>query len=285
MYKTMSSTDELEKLYNERVKVDEARKKDFEGLIKYVGGVVIGRMEAQSPEFKAIYGEIHYRMSLFDDLKEDSSEQEFDLNIVLYDSGHGTYLKFYGDPKGKYFSFLKDSGTRFRPGFCGIDEHRKDTCIYPNLVFELMQRSVGQVLTDKGLELMYKGRTYLVTQKTPATLVIAVINGSRSCKVNLVPTFKLIRSMISRDQQQKVNDVCQQFGMCLPSPCYSSSFYMATALPDKLMFDLSEVEEWLVRSGDCLKKVIKLMEHMKKVKGSPLIKLSTRLLKVSSDGS
>ena len=242
----MSSTNELEKLYSERVKADKALKSDFQGLIKYVVDTVICRMMAQSPEFKAIYSK-----ALFDDFKEASSEEEFDLNIVLCDSLEG----------------------------------EQEALNSPNKFFDLLRVAVSQVLTDKGLELMYEGRTYLVTQKAPATLVIAVINGSRSCKVNLVPTFKLIRSMISRDQQQKVNNVCQQFGMCLPSPCYSSSFYMATALPDKLMFDLSEVEEWLVRSGDCLKKVIKLMEHMKKVKGSPLIKLSTRLLKVSSDGS
>ena len=50
----MSSTNELEKLYNERVKVDKARKKDYEPLIEYVVDIVIGRMKAHCPEFKAI---------------------------------------------------------------------------------------------------------------------------------------------------------------------------------------------------------------------------------------
>ena len=120
-----------------------------------------------------------------------------------------------------------------------------------------------------------------MTQEAPATLVITIINGSRSCKVNLVPTFKLSFSMISRDQQQNVKDMRQQFGLDLPP---ASPFYKAIALPgaEKLVFDLSQVEECLALSWGCFKKVVKLMEHLRKVKGGSWFKLSTKLLKVCS---
>ena len=172
----MSLTNGLEKLYIERMQKDEALKKEYEDLLKHVVDKVITKMKDQSPEFQAIYSETHYRKAFFDELKENSSQQELDLNIVLF---HGD-LELLGDP-AKNLCMLR---YRFQGYLMGLFDFVKgkdgkgETFICPNKIFELLQKSVGQALTDQGLELMYKGRTYLVTQEAPATLVIAVINGS-----------------------------------------------------------------------------------------------------------
>ena len=280
----MSSTNEFEKLYNERVERDEALEKNYKGLIEYVVDTVISRMKAQSPEFKAIYSEALYAESLTS--RRALLGEEFYLNIVLCsrDDSYGTYLDLVDDPTGKSFCHLKDCGASRSQVLAVGNKEKGDTFISPNKIFELMQRSVDQVLTNKGLELMYEGRTYQVTQVPPATtLLIAVVNGSKSCKVNLVPTFKLNWSMFCRDLQQKVNDSCQQFRSDLHPRRENwdqALYYMATALPgaDKLMFDLSKFEGWLVPDDpkSNFKKVIKLMEHLRN--GDSW--LSSKLLKV-----
>ena len=74
----------LEKLYNEQMQKDEALKMEYEDLLKHVVDKVITKMKDQSPEFQAIYSETHYRKAFFDELRENSSQQELDLNIVLF---------------------------------------------------------------------------------------------------------------------------------------------------------------------------------------------------------
>ena len=145
-----------------------------------------------------------------------------------------------------------------------------ETFICPNKIFELLQKSVGQALTDQGLELMCEGRTYRVTHEVPATLVIAASNGSKSCKVNLVPTFRIKCNRISTIHQK----ITGGHGRL------ETHTIMAKALPGagKLMIDLSEVELW--SDVKMIKMVIKLMEHLRNVKGGSWLKLSTQLLKV-----
>ena len=160
----------------------------------------------------------------------------------------------------------------------------KGNCNSPNKTCDLLKVTIGQVLADMGWKLMYKGRTYEVSQRAPATLVIAVVNGSKSCKVNIVPTLLFPWEKIKGQKiQEKVEDLCQQFGMKsngVPWP-------MATVLPgsNKLMFDLGKVVEWLVLSRGCFKKVIKLMENWREVKSRSFTKLPIKLLKVGSDAS
>ena len=271
----MSLTNGLEKLYNERMQKDEALKMEYEDLLKHVVDKVITKMKDQSPEFQAIYSETHYRKALFDELKENSSQQELDLNIVLF---HGD-LELLGDP-AKNLCMLR---YRFQGYLMGLFDFVKgkdgkgETFICPNKIFELLQKSVGQALSNQGLELMYKGRTYRVTHEVPATLVIAASNGSKSCKVNLVPTFRVHWNKISTIHQK----ITGGHGRV------ERNTIMAKALPGagKLMIDLSEVELCTAQSAlwsevKMLKWVIKLMEHLRNVKGGSWLKLSTQLLKV-----
>ena len=82
----MSSTDQLEKLHNECVKKDEDLMKDYKGLIEVVVKPVFSRMmNTQSQEFKAIYSDLFDGFNSLK-IKKGFSEQEFDLNIVVYDS-------------------------------------------------------------------------------------------------------------------------------------------------------------------------------------------------------
>ena len=267
----MSLTNGLEKLYNERMQKDEALKMEYEDLLKHVVDKVITKMKDQSPEFQAIYSETHYRKAFFDELKENSSQQELDLNIVLF---HGD-LELLGDLCMLMYRFQGYLMGLF--DFVKGKDGKGETFICPNKIFEVLQKSVGQALTSQGLELMCEGRTYRVTHEVPATLVIAASNGSKSCKVNLVPTFRINGNRISTIHQK----ITGGHGRV------ERNTIMAKALPGagKLMIDLSEVELCTAQSAlwsevKMLKWVIKLMEHLRNVKGGSWLKLSTQLLKV-----
>ena len=79
----MSQTHELEQLYTERVRVDEALQDEYRALLKHIVELMISKMKAVSPDFNALYRETYYGGSFFDRLKVNSTEQEFDLNIVF----------------------------------------------------------------------------------------------------------------------------------------------------------------------------------------------------------
>ena len=158
----MSLANGLEKLYNERMQKNEALKMEYEDLLKHVVDKVITKMKDQSPEFKAIYSETHYRKALFDELKENSPQQEFDLNIFMGLSFHGD-LELFGDPTKNLcmlrYRVLGHSGVyseRQRAEEKVFDlvkgkDGKGETFICPNKIFELLQKSVGQALTDQGL--------------------------------------------------------------------------------------------------------------------------------------
>ena len=75
-------------------------------------------------------------MSLFDDLKEGSSEQEFDLNIVLCgrNDSNVTYLDLVDDPTGEIFCLLKDCRARRSQVLVVGDKEEEDTCLISRYV-------------------------------------------------------------------------------------------------------------------------------------------------------
>ena len=73
----------LEELYNREIKLDSAEDRKCQLVLTKVLGVVLETGKEKSPYFKELFREIYYTGSYYDQLKVNSSDFEFDLNIVF----------------------------------------------------------------------------------------------------------------------------------------------------------------------------------------------------------
>ena len=71
-------------------------------------------------------------------------------------------------------------------------------------MFQLLQRSIDRALTDLGNEMLYRGCKYRVTREVhaPVNLIIVAADGSKTCEVDFVPSFKLELVVVGLGPQQ-----------------------------------------------------------------------------------
>ena len=289
----MSQTDELEQLYNERVRVDEGLQNEYRGLLKHVVDLIISKMKALSPVFEALYRETYYGGSFFDGLKVNSTRQEFDLNIVfkripMEVTGLGE------DPAKGNFCFLRVTKPTLSPEEEKIVDRSwwtwSTTTLSPSKMFDLLQRSMDRALTDLNNEMLYRGCRYRVTREVhaPVTLVIVALEGSKSCKIDFVPSFKLeLENLVTGTRadfnnsklHQQVSQLSDRFGVN-----YYPRNFMAIALhradAQKFELDFHDVERQILYNRGCVKKVVRLVKYLRDIKGGPMAKLWSHLLKV-----
>ena len=156
---------------------------------------MISKMRALCPVFDTLYRETYYGGSVFDGLKVNPTKQEFDLNIVFQRipvevTGLGE------DPVKKNFGFLRVTKPTLSPEEEKIVDRSwwaGTTTLSPAKMFQLLQRSIDRALTDLGNEMLYRGCKYRVTREVhaPVTLIIVAVDGSKTCEVDFVPSFKL----------------------------------------------------------------------------------------------
>ena len=290
----MSQTHELEQLYTERVRVDEALQDEYRALLKHIVELMISKMKAVSPDFNALYREIYYGGSFFDRLKVNSTEQEFDLNIVfkripMEVTGLGE------DPAKENFCSLlvtKPSPSTEEEKIVDKSWWTGDATLSPAKMFQLLQRSIDRALTSLGNKMVHQGIRYRVTREihAPVTLVIVAEDGSKTCRVDLVPSFKLeLKSLQNsiRDPRlknyklhQRVTQLDEKFnGNTHPRTFMAVALHKAD--PRKFELDFHDVERQILYNRGCVKKVIKLVKYLRDIKGGPMLKLWSHLLKVS----
>ena len=83
-----------------------------------------------------------------------------------------------------------------------------------------------------------------------------------------------------------VSSLCRQFGCSICKNCGNSwESFMAISLhkadPDKFELDFHELERKILFNRGCVKKVIKLMKYLRDIKGGPMLKLWSHLIKVN----
>ena len=313
----MSQTHELEQLYTERVRVDEALQDEYRALLKHIVELMISKMKAVSPDFNALYRETYYGGSFFDRLKVNSTDQEFDLNIVfkripMEVTGLGE------DPAKENFCSLLVTKPSPSSDCCGCSDYCdcSDCCdcsdsarteeekivdkswwtgeatLSPAKMFQLLQRSIDRALTSLGNKMVHQGIRYRVTREihAPVTLVIVAEDGSKTCEVDLVPAFKLeLESLLNsiRDPRlknyklhQRVTQLDEKFnGNTHPRTFMAVALHKAD--PRKFELDFHDVERQILYNRGCVKKVIKLVKYLRDIKGGTMLKLWSHLLKVS----
>jgi len=278
----MSQLHLLEKLYNQRIKLDAEEKKKYQGLLKHVVDTMISKMKETTPEFNDLYRETYYGGSFFDGLKIGSTEQEFDLNIVFKWKTQAGEITRLGEDKKNNFGHIKVRKPVLSPSEEKITFNLHGVqYLSPIKMFNLMKKSVDRVLTEISQTVQYQGGAYRVTRQEYAPVTIKVVGQGVSFEVDLVPSIKFDFPALPQHSvlEHHVVSLCKKFGV----PNENRNF-MAISLhradEEKFELDFHDVERKILYNRGCVKKVIKLMKFLRDVKGGPMMKLWSHLLKV-----
>merc|ERR1711892_606962 len=280
----MSQLHQLEDLYNQRIKIDENEQKRYQGLLKYVVDEMISKIKETTPEFADLYRETYYGGSFVDVLKIGLTEQEFDLNIIFkWKAQHGEITRLVEDQKKKNFCYIKVTKPVITPSEEKItfsDQGVK--YLSPIKMFNMIKKSVDRVLTEISLTVKFEGKTYRVTRHEYAPVTLKVVGNGMSFEVDLVPSIKFDFKTLPEDSELKrhVVPLCDEFGVA-----EETRNFMAISLhradKEKFELDFHDVERRILYNRGCVKKVIKLMKYLRDLKGGPMLKLWSHLLKTS----
>ena len=281
--RAMSQLHLLEDLYNQRIKIDEEEQKKYQGLLKYVVDTMISKMKESTPEFNDLYRETYYGGSFFDGLKIGSTEQEFDLNIVFrWKSQSGEITRLGEDKRKKNFCYIKVTKPVLSPSEEKITFNMHGVqYLSPIKMFNMIKKSVDRVLTEISLTVQYKGETYRVTRHEYAPVTLKVVGNGMSFEVDLVPSIKFDFPALPphSELEQHVISLCNKFGVT-----NETRNFMAISLhradKEKFELDFHDIERKILYNRGCVKKVIKLMKYLRDLKGGPMMKLWSHLLKV-----
>ena len=288
----MSQISQLEHLYNTRVKVEASKQKRHQTLMKCLVDTIISKMKDKSRTFNALYRETYYGGSAFDGLKVNSTEQEFDLNILFKWKAKDLEVARLGDDsRKKNFCFMKVT----KKDLSQSEEKILDTDHYsqeqgtkylsPIKMFNLIKSSVDKVLTNESQTIKFEGKIYRVTRHEFAPVTLKVVSlddwDPMSFEIDLVPSLKLELEALAGNVTLKshVTRMCGEYGVS-----QDARNFMAISLhkADKQKFELDfhDVERKILYNRGCTKKVIKLIKYLRDSKGGPAEKLWSHLLKV-----
>ena len=307
----LSEIHQLEFLYKKQVKTDKEEQERYEDVLHFVVNHLIDKMKLYSPEFDRLFKGIYYTGSFWDGLTVNSTTQEFDLNIVF--DWKTSDLEIRGldsDGKKPNFCYLRPrtqtSVQRNREAAreCIVNSSFPQS-ISPKKMFQLMQSSFDRAVTKINHKVSFEGQSYRVTRKVGAPINVQVrgLNNDMNFDVDLVPSISLEYkalhtqgcshcgpNVIDRTSLGKlhhhVSSLCRQFGCSTCDTCGGSlESFMAISLhkadPDKFELDFHDLERRILFNRGCVKKVIKLMKYLRDIKGGPMLKLWSHLIKVN----
>ena len=123
----------------------------------------------------------------------------------------------------------------------------------------------------------------------PVTLVIVAEEGSKSCEIDFVPSFKLeLENLVTGTRadfnnsklHQQVSQLSDRFGVNNYRPRNFMAIALHRADTQKFELDFHDVERDILYNRGCVKKVIRLVKYLRDIKGGPMAKLWSHLLKV-----
>ena len=290
--KQPSQINQLERLYASRIKVDETKQKEYKSLMKNLVGEIISKMKRNSKTFSALFKEIYYGGSVFDGLKVNSTEQEFDLNLLFKWKAKDLEVTRLGeDLEKKNFCYLKATKINLN----AFEERILDTDSYgpqpgskylsPIKMFNLIKSTVDKVLTNEDNYIRYENHWYRITRHENAPVTLKVISMDKcptmSFEIDLVPSLKLELDVLKNNPGLKgeADKLSDKYGVS-----WDARSLMAISLhrADKHKFeiDFHDLERKILFDRGCVKKVIKLIKYLRDSKGGPAEKLWSHLLKV-----
>ena len=163
MDKKRSENEILEKLFNERVKLDEQSSQLHQRVLEKMLETLIQQAKEVSPEFREVFREIFYGGSYFDKLKVKSTPYEYDLNFVFKEPKSSFDICNLGDDFRKpNFATLRTNDHNLSPVWKDLiaKDRQNNTIISPSKMFQLLHRTIDQALTKLGKKFKLDGQEY-----------------------------------------------------------------------------------------------------------------------------
>jgi len=274
----MTNLQKLEDLYNREVRVGDDEMKKYQGILKYLVDVVIEKMKKSSPEMAELYRETYWTGSFFDGLKVGSTSQEFDLNIVYkWAPKDCSIVKIV-----KNFGWLKVTKQKLSASERGIvftDPATAENFISPQKMFDLLKSSIDRVLTGLGGTLQYQGQSYRVTRQEAAPVTLVCSGSGINFQVDFVPSFKYDVRSLPGEIYSRVENIANQYNG-------TAETFMAISLhnldQESFQLDFHDLERKILFDRGCVKKVVKLLKYLRDIKGGPMQKIWSHLIKTST---
>ena len=276
--------DILEHIYIENVLLDEIQSDRYEKTLKGVMDVLIFHMK-KTPLFYEFFDEVYFGGSFFDGLKLASTSQEFDLNLVF---------KFKSDIKVKglnteyskpNFAYLKlEDGyflgpTKSERQLSVEWETKGIIFLSPSKLLKMVETAADESLARLNGKIPFNGKAYNVKKHSvgvPYTLAVDCKEDNFECTIDLVPAVSLQITKLEKEVQARVKTINKIFNSRVDK-C------MAIALKpvdkDRFEIDFHDIERDILRWRKIAKMVVMLMKHLRDIKGGPLDKFWSHLLK------
>jgi hypothetical protein len=275
----------LEELYNRKIKLDVAEDRKCQLVLKKVLEVVLGTGKEKSPHFKELFKEIYYTGSYYDQLKVNSSDFEFDLNIVFRFPKETLWcLTHIGDDVRKpNFGHLQTTKHPHSGAWNSllIKDSQGNQVVSPKRMFEVLKTAVDRALTALNNTCDVNNERYRVTRSDGAPVILNVYGPGVKFTIDLVPSFKLELHNLQTgcsDLKEIVVNILKEFNIYV-NTCMAIALQNASS--DRFEIDFHDIERGLLnKSGGCVYKVIKLMKYLRDTKGGNIAKLWSHLLKV-----
>ena len=163
MQKNQSENEILEKLFNEKVKLNEHSSQLHQRVLNKMLETLIEQAREVSPGFREVYREIFYGGSYFDNLKVKSTPYEYDLNFVFNEPKSSFDICNLGDDFRKpNFATLRTNCHNLTPVWRDLigRDRQNNTIISPKKMFDLLHRTIDQALTKLGKKFKLDGQEY-----------------------------------------------------------------------------------------------------------------------------
>ena len=277
----------LEDLYIRKIKLDDAQDRKCQNVLdKVLQAVVLDKAREKSAEFNELFREIYYGGSYYDHLKVNSTDFEFDLNIVFRIPKQISWcIANLGDDTRKpNFANLRSTRHSSSDAWNNLlgKDRQGNLAVFPTKMFKLLQTAVDQALTDMNNVVVVNNEKIKVTRSTGAPVILNVEGPGVKFTVDLVPSFHLEINYLKTacsELNSRVVEMLRDFSI-------SEKKFMLIALKnasgDSFEVDFHDIERGLLKtSGGCVYKVIKLIKYLRDITGGTMTKLWSHLLKVN----
>ena len=275
----------LEELYIRKIKLDDDQDKKCQKVLTEVLRTVLEKAKEKSTDFKELYRETYYGGSYYDKLKVNSTDFEYDLNIVFkIPKQTSWYIANLGDDVRKpNFANLQSTKHQASGAWNNllIKDRNGNLAVSPKNMFGVLKTAVDRAITDMNSLLVVNNETFRVTRSDGAPVILNVEGPGVKFTVDLVPSFKLELHHLKTACSELYTRVVEMLGDFI---VYVTSFMLIAlknASSDSFEVDFHDIERGLLeKSGGCVYKVIKLIKYLRDTKGGTMTKLWSHLLKV-----
>ena len=173
---------------------------------------------------------------------------------------------------------LKKKPTRSEEKFCFTDREGNH-CLSPSKMMEFLISVADRSIHKLGGEVTIDGKLYKVKKAgvgAPYTLFLQQQQGGFSCEIDLVPAVSLKIKKLPHNMKQHAVLIKKIFQSDVKK-CMAIALRPADM--EQFEIDFYDIEVSILRTSEVGRKVVMLLKHLRDIKGGPLKKFRSHMLK------